>query len=88
VQPSVWAHEPHSALFSGEDGLDLYHTLLSQIAQKQKKLRYLFCEIGHNQGAAFLGLAAKLLPPHSAQLKKDLAGFDRIIKIELNSYIS
>ena len=41
-------HEPHAALFGGEEGYELYADLITQSAQHLKPSGILVLELGHN----------------------------------------
>jgi len=47
---SVFAYEPHLALFGGEDGLDFYRSIAKNYANALKPGGYLAFEIGDTQG--------------------------------------
>ena len=77
LPPSVEGFEPHSALFSGEEGLDDYRVLVPQLAALVAPGGMIAVEIGSTQGEAVSGLfrQAEL----SSQIRKDLGGRDRAI---------
>ena len=81
-QESSIQKEPTIALIAKENGLALYRQLLKQIVQKfvNKKLLILF-EIDPTQTAQIIMLAKNYLPQAKLEIKKDLAGLDRILKI-------
>lgn len=51
------SHEPHHALFAGDDGLDLYRTLWKQIAQLPKKPSHVITESLTTQHQALHAIA-------------------------------
>lgn len=77
VEHTVLAHEPHSALFSGTDGLDDLRRIIDDATNWLAPGGVLVCEIGHRQGEAVLACAA-----HAglvdARVDSDLAGRDRV----------
>ena len=75
--------EPHLALDGGADGLDLVRELLHQVPLVCKADALILLEIGMEQGQAVLDFANAILSPKSASIIQDLAGLDRIVKIEL-----
>lgn len=79
LSPDVKAHEPASALFAGADGLDDYRRILPQLPALLADAGLAVLEIGHQQGAALLAMAAA----HglAATLHPDLAGRDRCVAI-------
>ncbi len=80
-EPSI-QKEPTIALIAKENGLTLYHQLLGQIVKifSGKKLLILF-EIDPSQTRQITSLAKNYLPQCKFEIKKDLAGLDRILKI-------
>ncbi len=80
-EPSI-QKEPRVALIAKENGLALYRQLLEQITKIfiGKKLLILF-EFDPTQTDQIKRLAKKYLPQSKLEIKKDLAGLDRILKI-------
>lgn len=76
---SVVKFEPHTALYAGLDGLDLYRRLLDQVSNLPKKPRKIFFEIGYDQADFF-----RNLPNAKIKIQKDLNQFDRIAIIQLD----
>lgn len=73
-------YEPKIALEGGADGLDLYRKLAEQIKLLKNKKITLLCEVGHLHSAAMkkiFSFAKKI------QIKKDLAGLDRLAIVEI-----
>jgi release factor glutamine methyltransferase len=92
LPPEIQEHEPRVALDGGEDGLALVRRLLAQIASgvetrshgdvpRGASLRAAFLEFGASQGAAALATAQAILPQAHSEIKKDLAGLDRVLVI-------
>ena len=77
----VAKHEPHLALDGGDDGLDLVRELLHQTVDLCEKGACILLEIGTTQGEATLKLADDILQPQAADIIKDYAGHERIVKI-------
>ena len=50
LQPSVRDHEPHLALYGGEDGLDFYRAIAANYKNALKPGGYLAFEFGEDQG--------------------------------------
>jgi release factor glutamine methyltransferase len=74
-------HEPHSALFGGEEGYELYAELIGQSARHLKPGGLLVLELGHNS----LPAAQPLLDAStwtSVGVTNDLAGIPRVIAAE------
>ena len=81
LAPMVSAHEPHSALFAGSDGLDAYRILVPLLRELLNPGAVAFFEIGYNQAesVANLGVEAGFL----TELRHDLAGNPRVIRFSL-----
>ncbi|RMG81290.1 MAG: peptide chain release factor N(5)-glutamine methyltransferase [Chloroflexi bacterium] len=77
---AVTRYEPRMALDGGADGLDLVRRLLKQAPPLLNEGALILLEIGADQGAAALQLVQEMLKPVDAQIIKDLAGLDRIIR--------
>jgi len=58
LQPEVRDHEPHTALFAGDDGLDIYRRLIPQALTHLRPDGLLALEIGHGQQPALTHLLA------------------------------
>jgi release factor glutamine methyltransferase len=74
-------HEPHSALFAGDDGYELYGALIPQAAQYLKPGGLLVLELGYNS----LPAVEPLLDPSdwmNLSVTKDLAGIPRVLSAE------
>lgn len=84
--PSI-KHEPKLALSAGPDGLKYYRRLFSQIRQmsKVKGQRSILCEIDPSQTKKIKQLAHNELPEHKLEIKKDLAGHDRLVVITITA---
>lgn len=71
-------HEPETALFGGEDGLDFYRAIVKNYKNSLTENGALVLEIGSTQGPA----VSEILEKNgfgNVKLKKDLAGFDRVV---------
>ncbi len=77
LSPSVRDHEPQSALDSGPSGMELIKELATQARYVLVPGGMLFLEFGFDQGKAVLQCLEKL-NYHDIQIKRDLAGHDRI----------
>jgi release factor glutamine methyltransferase len=83
AMPEVSVYEPRLALDGGEDGLDVVRRLLSQAKEKLKPGGALLVEIGASQGQAMIKLAQTHFPGAVIQIKKDLAGLDRLLVVQI-----
>lgn len=71
-------HEPETALFGGEDGLDFYRAIAKNYSNSLKENGALVFEIGSTQGTA----VSEILKANgfiNISVKKDLAGLDRVV---------
>lgn len=84
---AVSEFEPSLALDGGADGLDFVRELLRQAPNICKDEALILLEIGMEQGQAVLDYAAQVLPLKSAAIIKDLAGLDRIVRLELGEKV-
>jgi release factor glutamine methyltransferase len=85
MQIDVIEYEPHLALFSGPEGLDLLRRLLAEVCA-DGKLRpgaTLLLEIGYKQGDRLTQEAREIWPGARVNILKDYAGWDRVVQIQL-----
>jgi len=81
----VLEYEPHQALFSGLDGLDLLQRFFEE-ARKPEKLKLhgvMLLEIGYRQRKPLTKLLESLWPDASVIFQKDYAGWDRMLQVVL-----
>ncbi|MBU0637138.1 MAG: peptide chain release factor N(5)-glutamine methyltransferase [Patescibacteria group bacterium] len=88
--PSI-KYEPKKALNGGKNGLKLYEKLFKQINNLIKNTKYkiqntffILCEIDPSQTIQIKQLVKKYLPKSKLQIKKDLAGLNRLAIINKN----
>lgn len=79
----VSKHEPVLALDGGEDGLDFIRELLLQVPDCCTEGALILLEIDRRQGQAVINFALEHLAPKETSVIKDLAGLDRIVRIQL-----
>ena len=77
--------EPQSALYSGSDGLDAVREVIGGLESFLKPGGMGLIEIGSDQGKAVFEIAREILPRAKIVVVQDLAGKDRVIKIERNA---
>ena len=82
VSPEVSRYEPRLALDGGENGLQIIEQLLPQAQAKLNPGGTLLVEIGAAQGQAVSRLAQGHFPEAGIQIKRDLAGLDRLLVVE------
>lgn len=81
LEDTVKNFDPDIALFAADKGLSAYRTILEQAATiPQSILRAMFFEIGASQGRAVCEMIQAEFPEGKVEIKKDLAGKDRIVK--------
>jgi len=80
-EPSIH-HEPKLALIAEDQGLALYKELLEQLANLPTCQLACFFEIDPSQSKSITKLIKKYLPKAKIEIKKDLAGLDRVVIIE------
>jgi len=85
LAPDVRAYEPHLALFSGSQGLDLLYRFFTEAQQsaKLKEHALLLLEIGYQQREPLKRLLSELWPQAAVTFAKDFSGWDRLLKIIL-----
>ena len=79
----ITCHEPRLALDGGEDGMDVYRQFFNQVKNKLKTCGKIYLEIGENQGEKVKDLSLGVFPNANVLLKKDWAGLDRYVIVDL-----
>lgn len=84
ISPDVQLYEPHQALFSGPDGLDLLRRLGEEVRKSHvlKPAGAMLLEIGYRQREELTRLFHDYWPSATIICRKDHAGFDRVLQIE------
>ena len=80
LDSEVKDHEPYSALYGGEDGLDFYRIIAREAKAFLKEGGKLFLEVGINQAEEVKVL---LEVDYQVEIIKDINGIDRIVKAVL-----
>lgn len=78
LQPSVKNHEPHMALFGGEDGLDFYRAITANYTAALKPGGFLCYEFGMGQEDAVCWIL-EAYEYEILQLRKDSGGITRAV---------
>lgn len=79
LSPEVMDHEPHGALFAGEDGLADYRRLAPQLAGVLAPAGLAVIEIGFDQGESAAALFRQA--GFRVAVRHDLAGHDRCLEV-------
>lgn len=74
-------YEPSVALFGGEDGLQLYRNLFTQLQQKKWQPKVLLGEFGFLQGEEMRKLLAQFFREENWTIRHDLASIERMFMV-------
>ena len=80
---SVFEHEPHLALFGGNDGLYFYRRFLEDAHKVLNPKGLIAFEIGFDIGEAVVNLSKEYFPKATVELKQDINQLDRMVFIKL-----
>ncbi len=78
----VYGREPSLALDGGQDGLDLLRALLLSVRHTLSPGGALLAEIDAEQGVQIRAEVARIHPEAEAQVLSDLAGRDRLLRLQ------
>lgn len=81
MDESVLKYEPSSALFAKNHGLAIYQKIAKQAPQHLTKHGKIYLEIGFKQADAVSELFKKQYPDAKIEVKQDLSGHDRMVKV-------
>lgn len=77
-------HEPKLALYADENGLYYYRKIMEDAKKVLNDKGSIVFEIGYDQGESIKKLANEILQDYRIEVKKDIAGNDRIVVIEFD----
>lgn len=83
LMPEVRDHEPKGALIAGEDGLDFYRKIADEAWKYMSERAYLILETGCSQAEDVRSLFEERF--ENIEVIRDLAGLDRVVKMQLKS---
>lgn len=84
IEDIVKNNEPHIALYAGDDGLDCYKKILSNIKDYMKEKCIITFEIGYTQADEISKLVNSYLDNVKIFVHKDMSGKDRMLFIFKN----
>ncbi|WP_434432077.1 peptide chain release factor N(5)-glutamine methyltransferase [Lactiplantibacillus paraplantarum] len=83
MDASVLDYEPQTALFAAHEGLALYERLAATVADYLVPTGRLYLEFGYHQGAVLQQLFTQTLPDATVTLRQDMAGHDRMLRVDM-----
>ncbi len=81
LPPEIRDHEPRLALDGGSDGLDVIRVLLREAPQFLRPRGCVCIEFGAGQSASVKAIARQNFPGHVLEIRRDLAGIERVLVI-------
>ncbi|HCC23604.1 TPA: peptide chain release factor N(5)-glutamine methyltransferase [Candidatus Falkowbacteria bacterium] len=75
--------EPHTALYSGPDGLNAYREFFHQAAKLKHQPKFILIEFDPRQTPTLKKIIKTIFPTSKIQVKKDLCGLDRVMIVKI-----
>lgn len=82
LQEDVILHEPHGALFGGNDGLDIIKEILMNVGRQLCSKGVFVMEAGYRQKDAIEEVVRSAEGIHTSAWIKDLSGIERVLIVE------
>lgn len=82
LPPEMRAHEPRSALVGGRAGTEAISRLVAEAPPHLARSSLLLCECGDRQAKALRIAAGRAFPNARIEVRQDLAGLDRVLRVE------
>ncbi len=79
INYTTLSYEPKKALFGGPKGYELIKKLMAQISKRTYQPKLIVLEIFEDYAKELKLIAKKCLPKYKFELKKDLAGLNRLV---------
>ncbi len=79
VEERVLRHEPHLALFAGEDGLHYYREIVKQAKEVLNRPGLLAFEVGAYQAEAVRAIITQAYPQARCRTVRDFQGYQRVV---------
>ncbi len=83
LPPEIRDHEPRAALDAGPTGTEVLERLLRSAPSHLRPAGCLLAEIAWDEGQRLLEVTRACFPGARLDVKRDLAGLDRVIRIEV-----
>jgi release factor glutamine methyltransferase len=77
-------YEPRLALYSGQDGLNDYKELFTEISKLKYQPKFVLIELNPEQIKSLSDYIIKIFPQVQIETKKDLQGLERVMIVKLN----